>query len=64
MAENELWKWKVNALNFMGNNYQEKSKPCIVSAYENKNDKIREMLNWYVVNDISKNFLTMRYSMI
>ncbi|WP_369703741.1 hypothetical protein [Clostridium moutaii] len=48
----------------MGNNYQEKSKPCIVSACENKNDKIREMLNWYVVNDISKNFLTMRYSMI
>jgi epoxyqueuosine reductase len=39
----ELWKWKVDVLCFMGNNYQEKYKPYIIAAGENENAKIREM---------------------
>jgi epoxyqueuosine reductase len=43
LSENELWKWKVNVLCFMRNNYQEKYKPYITAACKNKNEKIREM---------------------
>lgn len=43
LSPEELWKWKVNALNFMGNNYQEEYKPYILAACENENEKIREM---------------------
>ncbi|MEY8000075.1 epoxyqueuosine reductase [Clostridium sp. Mt-5] len=43
LSGSELWKWKVDVLCFMGNNYQEKYKPYITAACENKNEKIREM---------------------
>ncbi len=43
LSPDELWKWKVNVLNFMRNNYQEKYKPYILAACENENDKIRGM---------------------
>lgn len=43
LSPDDLWKWKVNVLNFMGNNYQEKYKPYILAACENENEKIREM---------------------
>lgn len=39
----ELWKWKVNALCFMDNNYQERYKPYIVAACASENIKVREM---------------------
>jgi epoxyqueuosine reductase len=39
----ELWKWKVNALNFMRNNYQEPYKKLILEACEDENTKVRGM---------------------
>ncbi len=39
----DLWKWKVNALSFMSNNYQESYKSYIIAACKNDNEKIREM---------------------
>lgn len=38
-----MWKWKVNALNFMRNNYDDRYKPYILKACQNENVKIREM---------------------
>jgi epoxyqueuosine reductase len=43
LTSEELWKWKVNALCFMRNQYQESYKPYIIAACENENEKIREM---------------------
>jgi epoxyqueuosine reductase len=43
LSPDELWKWKVNVLCFMRNNYQEKYKFYIIAACENENIKIREM---------------------
>ena len=43
LSPEELWKWKVNALNFMYNNYQEKYNPYILAACESENEKIREL---------------------
>ena len=43
LLPNELWKWKVNVLCFMRNNYQERYKPYIIDACNNENIKIREM---------------------
>lgn len=39
----DLWKWKLNALNFMRNNYDERYKPYVLAACENEHEKIREM---------------------
>jgi Uncharacterized Fe-S protein len=39
----ELWKWKVAALNFMRNNYQESYKPCIIAACSDAHENVREM---------------------
>lgn len=43
LKPDELWKWKVNALNFMRNNYKESYKPYILAAREDENAKIRGM---------------------
>jgi len=43
LSASELWKWKVNALCFMRNNYQEKYQPYIMDACNNENVKIREL---------------------
>ncbi|MBN7773608.1 epoxyqueuosine reductase [Clostridium aminobutyricum] len=43
LTPDELWKWKVNTLNFMRNNYQESYRPYILEACKNENDKIREI---------------------
>lgn len=43
LSPEELWKWKVDALNFMYNNYQEKYKTYILAACESENEKIREL---------------------
>lgn len=39
----DLWKWKVNVLCFMQNNYKESYKPYIIKACENENEKVCEM---------------------
>jgi len=43
LSPDDLWKWKVNVLCFMQNNYQESYKPYIVEANTASHDKIREM---------------------
>lgn len=43
LSSDELWKWKVNTLCFMRNNYQEAYKPYITAACDDENEKIREM---------------------
>lgn len=43
IGESELWKWKVNALCYMGNQYQERFRPCITAACDNEDEKVREM---------------------
>lgn len=43
LSPDELWKWKVNVLCFMRNNYQEEYKPHIIAACENENIKVQEM---------------------
>jgi epoxyqueuosine reductase QueG len=39
----ELWKWKVNALNYMRNNYQDAYRPHITSACDDGSEKVRAM---------------------
>lgn len=43
LTQDELWKWQVNALSYMYNNYQESYKPYVVSACDNENEKVSEM---------------------
>ena len=43
LSPDELWKWKVNVLCFMHNNYKESYKPHIIKACKNENEKIRVM---------------------
>jgi epoxyqueuosine reductase len=43
LTEDELWKWKVNVLCFMRNNYKGRYQPYIAAACENGNEKIRDM---------------------
>lgn len=43
LKEYELWKWKVNVLCFMRNNYRSSYRPSIAAACENENEKVRDM---------------------
>lgn len=43
LSAEELWKWKVNVLCYMRNNYKESYKTLIINACNNENDKVREM---------------------
>lgn len=43
LSPDELWKWKVNVLRYMGNNYQDSYKPYIMSACRSDHEKVREM---------------------
>lgn len=43
LSSEELWKWKVNVLCYMRNNYKESYKPLIIDACDNENNKVREM---------------------
>jgi epoxyqueuosine reductase len=43
LSPDELWKWKVNVLNFIRNHYEENHKVYILAACQNENEKIREM---------------------
>ena len=42
LSPDELWKWKVNALIFMQNNYERRYAPYIVEACGDGNEKVRE----------------------
>lgn len=43
LSEEELWKWKVDVLNYMRNNYKEDYRPYIIDASNSDHEKIREM---------------------
>jgi epoxyqueuosine reductase len=43
LTPDELWKWKVDALNYMRNNYEESFRPHILKACEHENEKVRDM---------------------
>lgn len=43
LSPDELWKWKVNVLNYMSNNYKQDYKPYIINACNSQHEKIREM---------------------
>lgn len=43
LSQEDLWKWKVDALCYMRNNYKESYKPLIINSCNHENIKIREM---------------------
>jgi epoxyqueuosine reductase len=43
IGENELWKWKVNALNAMLNHYRDAYAPFLERAMGDEHLKVREM---------------------
>jgi epoxyqueuosine reductase len=43
ISPDELWKWKINALNFMRNNYRDDYRPYILEACDNGDEKIRSI---------------------
>ena len=43
LKPNELWKWKVNALNYMRNNYEDTYRPYITNAFDDSSEKVRSM---------------------
>jgi epoxyqueuosine reductase len=45
VSPEDFWKWKVNVLNYMRNNYKEDYKKSIIAACDNENSKISEMAN-------------------
>ncbi len=51
----DVWKWKVNAINAMVNNYKEHYKKSIDAACNDKNLKVREMAEW-AIEELSLRF--------
>jgi epoxyqueuosine reductase len=45
LSPEELWKWQVNALNYMDNRYHDQYKPLVLKACKSKYEKVREMAN-------------------
>jgi epoxyqueuosine reductase len=43
-----VWKWKVNAINVMVNNYKKQYKEYIMDACNDSNSKVREMAEWAI----------------
>lgn len=43
LTKDELWKWKVNALCYMENNYRETWMPYITNALQDENETVRKM---------------------
>lgn len=52
VSPEDLWKWKVDVLCFMRNNYTENYKEHIIKACNNENEKIREMA-WSIRNELA-----------
>ncbi len=48
----ELWKWKMNVLTAMRNEYQEKYQPYILRGLEAEHEKVRQMAQ-LVCNELS-----------
>ncbi len=45
LTRDELWKWQVNALNYMDNGYRDQYRPFILEACQSNYEKVREMAN-------------------
>lgn len=46
LSKEELWKWKIDVLCYMRNNYKESYKTYIINSSNSENEKIREMANF------------------
>lgn len=46
LSPEELWKWKIDVLCYMRNNYKDSYKSLIIDGCNNENEKIREMANF------------------
>ncbi|MNC73660.1 hypothetical protein D3C75_1249000 [compost metagenome] len=46
LTAEELWKWQVNALNFMNNQYKEDYRGLIIKACNSEYEKVREMAEY------------------
>ncbi|MDR1246686.1 MAG: epoxyqueuosine reductase, partial [Clostridiales Family XIII bacterium] len=45
ITPDELWKWKINALNFMRNNYRDDYRPYITEAQSDRDERVRDLAN-------------------
>lgn len=43
LSQDELWKWKVNALNYMNNNYKEEYKRVIINSCDSTYKGVKEL---------------------
>lgn len=48
IPKEDVWKWKVDAINAMVNNYKEKYKKSIYEACKDSHEKVREMAEWAI----------------
>lgn len=48
IPKSDVWKWKVNAINAMVNNYKEQYKDSIYEARKDRHEKVREMADWAI----------------
>ena len=48
IGKDDVWKWKVNAINVMVNDYKEKYREHILYACNDSNSKVREMAEWAI----------------
>lgn len=48
IPKNDIWKWKVNAINVMVNNYKDQYKEHILYACKDSNLNVREMAQWAI----------------
>ena len=48
IRQNDVWKWKVNAINAMVNKYKDEYRECIFKARVDTQPKVREMAQWAV----------------
>jgi epoxyqueuosine reductase len=48
IPKQDVWKWKVNAVNAMVNAYKEQYKECIYEACNDSHEKVREMAEWAI----------------
>ena len=51
IPEDRLWKWKINALNAMKNNFCEAYQPAIEAARRDSSEQVRKMA-WWVLDSV------------
>ncbi|EHJ00083.1 putative Fe-S protein [Clostridium sp. DL-VIII] len=48
IPKDDVWKWKVNAINAMVNDYKDQYKDSIYEACKDEHEKVREMAEWAI----------------